>query len=78
MFGDDFQGNSIRSVLDTVDRINDAAGSGQRPVRIHAVGFPVQYAAPPHLRGSAHRFAALMRELTYQNNGTFVGLSDFR
>jgi len=78
VFGDDFRGNSIREVMNTVDRLNRADASGQRRVRIHAVGFPVLYAAPPHLQVTAHRFAALMRELTYHNNGTFVGLSDLR
>jgi hypothetical protein len=78
VFGDDFRGDSIAQVMNTVDRINREDESGQRRVRIHAVGFPVLYSAPPHLQASAHRFAALMRELSYHNGGTFVGLNDFR
>jgi len=78
VFGDDFQGKSIQTVLDTVDRINAEDASGQRRVRIHAVGFPVLYSAPSHLQSTAIRYAALMRELCYHNGGTFVGLNDFR
>jgi len=78
VFGDDFQGKSIRTVLDTVDRINVEDENGQRRVRIHAVGFPVLFSAPSHLQSSAIRYAALMRELCYHNGGTFVGLNDFR
>ena len=74
VFGDDFSGQSIEEVVDTVDRINRADEEGVRRVRIHAVGFPVLFQAPPRQQQSAYRFAALMRELTYRNNGTFVGL----
>ncbi len=77
VFGDDFSGNSIEQVVDTVDRINAPDASGKRPVRINAVGMPTLFHAssPP---ASLYRFAALMRELTYRNGGTFVGLSEFR
>ena len=75
VFGDDFTGNSIEGVVDTVDRINVADETGRRRVRIHAVGFPV-YLQRPSAR--SYRFAALMRELAYRNDGTFVGLPSFR
>lgn len=74
VFGDDFSGGSVEEVVDTVDRINRADETGERRVRIHAVGFPVIFQAAPRQQQSAYRFAALMRELTYRNNGTFVGL----
>jgi hypothetical protein len=76
VFGDDFTGNSIEEVVDTVDRINAPDANGKRPVRINAVGMPTLFhaTAPP---ASLYRFAALMRELTYRNGGTFVGLSQF-
>ena len=75
VFGDDYSGGSIEEVVDTVDRINRAAESGERRVRIHALGFPVIFvAAGPRQQQSVYRFAALMRELTWRNNGTFVGL----
>jgi len=78
VFGDDFTGNSITEVLSVVDRMNARNAEGQRLVRIHAVGFPVLYQQAPQQQGSVHRFASLMRELTYRNGGTFVGLNDFR
>ena len=72
VFGDDYTGNSIEEVVDAVDQINVADESGKRRVRIHAVGFPV-YIDRPNQR--VYRFASLMRELAYRNNGTFVALS---
>ena len=78
VFGDEFTGESIAQVIDTVDRINQTDAQGNRLVRINAVGFPVQFIRAPHLQGTGIRFATLMRELTYRNGGTFVGLNDFR
>ena len=78
VFGDEFTGQSIAEVVDTVDRINQENSNGERLVRIHAVGFPVQFIRAPHLQTTGIRFATLMRELTYRNGGTFVGLNDFR
>ena len=70
VFGDDFTGESIQAVLDTVDRINREE-NGQRRVRIHGIGFPM----PPNVPQYAnYRFSALMRALCDRNGGTFVGL----
>jgi len=78
VLGDEFTGNSISQVIDVVDRINRENAEGERLVRIHAVGFPTQFANPGHLQVTGIRFATLMRELSWRNNGTFVGLNDFR
>lgn len=78
VFGDEFTGRSIQTVIDTVERLNSQKKDQQRMVRIHAVGFPVQFSRPSHLQATGIRFAALMRELTLRNGGTFVGLNDFR
>ncbi len=75
VFGDDFTGNSIEEVVEAVDRVNLADDSGRRRVRIHAVGFPV-YLDRPNNR--VYRFAALMRELAYRNDGSFVGLAEYQ
>ena len=72
VFGDDYSGDSIEKVVDRVDQVNLVDNTGARRVRIHAVGFPVRVGD-----ASGNRFAALMRELTYRNNGTFVGLARF-
>ena len=72
VFGDDYSGDSIEKVVDQVDQVNRVDGTGERRVRIHAVGFPVRVGS-----ASGNRFAALMRELTYRNNGTFVALAGF-
>ena len=75
VFGDDYTGDSVEEVVDAVDLINIADEMGRRRVRIHAVGFPV-YLDQPNAR--IYRFAALMRELAYRNDGTFVGLTEYR
>lgn len=72
VFGDDYTGNSVEEVVEAVDRVNLADENGRRRVRIHAVGFPV-YLDRPNAR--VYRFAALMRELAFRNDGTFVGLT---
>lgn len=75
VFGDDFagEGNSIRRVLDTVDKLNRRGADGRRRVRIHAVGFPQNFQNFGS-SASAYRFAALMRELAQRNDGTFIAL----
>lgn len=75
VFGDDFTGGAIAPVLNAVGRLNRERRSGERLVRIHAVGFPVHFLAPGGNRRTATRFSHLMRELTLANGGTFVGLN---
>ncbi len=78
VFGDEFTGGSYEAVVSAVDAVNKVDASGKRRVRIHAVGFPVQFARPAHLQTTGIRFATLMRELAHRNDGTFVGLNDFK
>ncbi len=73
VFGDEFTGPSIQEVVDTVDRINRAGGSGERLVRIHSLGFPIPGQYPQH---TSMRYATLMRILSARNGGVFVGLPD--
>ncbi|MGI9286021.1 MAG: hypothetical protein ACR2P1_11580 [Pseudomonadales bacterium] len=75
VFGDDFTGRSIEEVMTTIDRFNRVDEDGNRLVRIHAVGFPVLFEVQPRSQITVMRFAALMREMTYRNGGTFVGLN---
>jgi len=75
VFGDEFSGGSMDRVVDVVDSINRPDAKGVRRVRIHAVGFPVQFLRPYPLQTTGIRFATLMRELCRRNGGTFVGLS---
>lgn len=78
VLGDEFSGDSIASVVATIDRINEETGDGERKVRIHAIGFPVQFSPDAYTSRTGIRFATLMRELTFRNGGTFVGLNDYR
>ena len=73
VFGDEFTGPSIQDVVDTVDRINRSAGSGERLVRIHSLGFPIPGQQPQH---TSMRYATLMRILSARNGGVFVGLPE--
>lgn len=78
VFGDEFSGRSIKKVVATIDRLNQMNSKDERMVRIHAVGFPVQFARQGNMQITGIRFATLMRELTHKNGGTFVGLNDFK
>lgn len=76
--GDDFSGRSIRRVVKAVDSLNQANKGVERLVRIHAIGFPVHFPSGRTPPASAVRFAALMRELSYNNGGTFIGLTSLK
>ena len=71
VFGDEFTGASIQQVVDTVDRINRNDATGERAVRIHYIGFPLDPAVPQFTN---IRLAQLMRIICQRNGGTFVGL----
>jgi len=79
VLGDDYSGRSVRRVLDIVSTINETNRAGDTLVRIHAIGFPTLFSQTGVARTpSATRYAALMRELAEQNNGTFVGVNNTR
>ncbi len=73
--GDDFSGRSIRKVVKTVENLNEAHRGKERLVRVHTIGFPVHFPPGRTPSESAVKFAALMRELSYHNGGTFIGLT---
>ncbi len=77
VFGDDFSGGLMQNVIDTIRKKNAAGNGRDSRVRIHTVGFPVLLAQPGAGQNAA-RFAALMRRLAEDNNGSFVGLPDLR
>ena len=77
VFGDDFASGSIQSVINTVAKLNGSNRSGIKRVRINAVGFPVLFNHPGSEMNLA-RFAALMRKLAENNNGSFVGLTHLK
>lgn len=79
VFGDDYSGRSVSRVLRIVNQLNKKNRAGESLVRIHGVGFPVHFfRGRPAINSSATRYAALMRKLAEQNNGTFIGLNDVR
>lgn len=74
VFGDDFSKGSIQEVVTTVARKNRGKTLDDKRVRIHTVGFPVLF-RQPGAGANVARFAALMRKLAEDNNGSFVGLN---
>ncbi len=75
VMGDEFTGDSIDAVIQSVDRLNRRDARGERKVRIHAIGFPtvLDQSAFPETTGI--RFATLMRLLCERNGGAFVALN---
>jgi hypothetical protein len=73
IYGDDFPQGQVEAVARYVDRVNTAGKDGERLVRIHAVGFPTQFAGGQDRNGT--RFANLMRALCERNGGSFVALT---
>ncbi len=77
VFGDEFSGKSIDSVVRQIDTVNKVDANGNRMVRIHAVGFPFLFRGSGDIPPTAHRFSQLMRVLCDRNGGTFVALTDY-
>ena len=77
VFGDEFSGRSIESVVRQIDAVNKVDANGDRMVRIHAVGFPFLFRGSGDIPPTAHRFSQLMRVLCDRNGGTFVALTDY-
>ena len=75
VLGDEFANDSISEVVSYVARVNPRDAQGKPRVRIHAIGFPTRFG---QLKETGVRFAALMRQLTRANGGTFVGLNAYR
>lgn len=78
VLGDEFTGNSIDAVLETVRRINRKSDRGERHARIHGIGFPTVFTLAGVREFTGVRFATLMRLLCHENGGTFVALNSIR
>ena len=78
VFGDEYSGRSIQRVVDIVDLINKKDDKGNCMVRIHTVGFPVQFDYRSQDRTTGINFSILMRTLSRRNCGTFVGLNSYQ
>src|SRR6188474_2068758 len=72
VIGDDFTGSSIEAALQAVRKYNPVDRQGRHKIRIHAIGMPDGPNSPPFINS---RFAALMRAMCDDNEGTFVGLT---
>ncbi len=72
VIGDDYTGGSIEAALAAVRKYNPVDAHGRHRIRIHAIGMPDGPNSPPFIN---QRFAALMRAMCDENEGTFVGLT---
>jgi hypothetical protein len=71
VIGDEFTGDSIQAAVDQIALLN--AADGKRPrARINAIGFPEGAGMTPFTN---IQFSALMRLVTEQSGGTFVGVT---
>ncbi|HEX5787151.1 MAG TPA: hypothetical protein VFY03_03145 [Woeseiaceae bacterium] len=75
VFGDEFTGQSVENVVRQIEQVNLETSSGDRLVRIHAVGFPLLDVGGGAIPPTARQFAQLMRILCDRNGGTFVALN---
>ncbi len=69
VFGDEFVGGSTDTLRAFINRVNPPNRDGDRPIRIHAMGFPVVLGSQ-----SGIAFANSLRQITQENGGSFVGL----
>src|SRR4029079_9891744 len=71
VIGDDFTGGSIEAALAAVRKYTRVDRQVRHRIRIHAIGMRDGPNSPPFINS---RFAALMRAMCDDNEGTFVGL----
>lgn len=69
VLGDDYSGGSYDDTLKSINQLNTNASTGKKIARIHAIGFS---RANGQLTSEVLKFSTLMREVTRQNNGTFI------
>ncbi|WP_371194854.1 hypothetical protein [Glaciecola sp. SC05] len=69
VLGDDYSGGSYDDTLASINRLNTNRVSGEKIARIHAIGFS---RSNGQLTADIVKFSTLMREVTRQNNGTFI------
>ena len=76
VFGDEFPSEkSIERAVDEIDKLNRPTRGGEKLVRIHGIAFPT-YFAEGDPRRTNERFATLMRKVSYENGGAFVGINE--
>ena len=75
VFGDDMSGHGSKAYDATSKEIKDLNTSliGKRKARIHAIGFTD---SPAKVAEGSKRYAHMMRIITQENGGTFIGVSN--
>lgn len=71
VFGDEYTGGSYDRTLETINKLNTHPRTKKKIARIHSVAFYFRDRIE-----TTEKFATLMREVSRQNNGTFLALSD--
>ena len=75
VFGDEFT-QTADAVLRRIDQLNPLDEDDNRPVKINAIGFPHVVKFERHYTRTGQKFANLMRELTFDHGGAFVGIEN--
>jgi len=75
VFGDEYT-DTASKVLTRIDKLNPKDENGNRAITINAIGFPHVVKFERHYTKTGLKFANLMRELTYEHGGAFVGIQN--
>lgn len=77
ILGDEFVAAEATSVLEQIATLNPPeAGTGRRPITISAIGFPTTIRFQFSMGNTGLRFADLMRQITGEHGGAFIGLPE--
>ena len=75
VIGDEFIETAEKALI-RMDKINPLDEDGNRPITINAIGFPHVVKYERHFTQTGLKFANLMREMTYQHGGAFIGIEN--
>lgn len=75
VFGDEYT-DTASKVLARIDKLNPKDEKGNRAITINAIGFPHVVKFERHYTKTGLKFANLMRELTYEHGGAFIGIQN--
>lgn len=75
VLGDEFTGTAD-AVLRRLEELNPRDKDGKRSVVINAIGFPTAVKMGFSMGNTGVKYANLLREVTFQHGGAFIGLQD--
>lgn len=75
LMGDEETTEDWDSIATKIDAISSIIKTQTATVKIHAIGFPVQFFRPSTLQATGVRYAAAAREVAVSSGGVFIGLN---